>query len=89
MKRVGLNVTPCGQYLFSYIRYLFSFLLGRLQKDCQSRRLISILRLFLALLEIISESKDERTAFGFIDEGSFEKPVRSIILIKSKQRFLC
>lgn len=68
----GLNVTPF-RTVFIFLTFgIYFFLLGKITKGLPNRKtLIRNTSSVLALLEIISESKDERTAFAFIDEGSF------------------
>ncbi|WP_313466770.1 hypothetical protein, partial [Carnobacterium sp.] len=51
---------------------MYFFLLGKITKGLSNRNtLIRNTSSVLALLTIISEIKDEKTAFAFIDEGSF------------------
>lgn len=68
----AFNLTSFSTILIILIYGVYFLLLGKITKGLPSRKtLIRNTSSILALLEIISETKDEKTAFAFIDEGSF------------------
>ncbi|SEL06385.1 hypothetical protein SAMN04488700_0803 [Carnobacterium iners] len=68
----AFDLTSFSTILIVLIYGIYFLLLGKVAKGLPSRKtLVRNTSSILALLEIISETKDEKTAFAFIDEGSF------------------
>lgn len=83
----AFNLTSFSTILIILIYGVYFLLLGKITKGLASRKtLIRNTSSILALLEIISETKDEKTAFAFIDEGSFGEAGLEVLSTSHKKK---